>query len=971
MMNRLIIALLLVVLSGASEAQAQDLDRNVRQRLEQFFNEYKSTNVDLGKTKLERIEVDHSNRNLLIFADSRFGYQPFREENVQAIYRHIKQILPGPVANYRTTIMVGNKSIEDLIPNYYRSKDIDPTRLYEPISKGTTPWVSPLSKPYKITKGLEGRHLSLWQSHGKYYINKLDRWGWQRPNLFCTNEDLFTQSFVVPYLIPMLENAGAVVFTPRERDTQVNEVIVDNDVKTSSIYNEENHKKHRWTRYQGAGFGSSQSYYHLDENPFLRGTSRIITTQKSKAKAFAQWVPNIPQKGQYAVYVSYQSTPNSVSDAKYIVFHQGGISEFSVNQKIGGGTWVYLGHFEFAKGNSPLGMVILTNESKEGGVVSADAVRFGGGIGSIVRGNTTSGVPRYLEGAKYSAQWYGLPSEVYNGKQGSNDYTDDINTRSNAINYLSGGSVFNPNQNGLGVPLELNLALHSDAGYKINDKIVGTLGIYTTVDNNKALGTNRERISSRDFADIVLTNLEKDIQANFDISWTRRSLWDKNYSETRLPEIPSIIIELLSHQNFGDMQIAHDPNFKFVVSRSIYKSILAYLGDQRRKDYVVQPLPIRAFSAQLKDKNRVSLNWSPMPDPTEPSATPQEYVVYTKVGNTGFDNGTLVRSTHHTVDIKPGLIYSFKVTAVNRGGESFPSETLVAYKAPKEKYEVLIVNGFQRISGPKTINTDFEAGFDLYADPGVSYLYNISLVGSQQNFRRTGANKSGSQNLGHSSNELEGYKYAGNSFDYPYAHGKAMQAVKGISFSSASREAVELEKVNLNHYPMVDFIMGLQKVENYNPHSNQYYKTFTPKLQSLINAYTQGGGAVMVSGSHIGSDMNKDEGDKEFIQSTLNYDYAYAIEDKSYDQITGLNRTVRIPRQLNEHIFTVSQPEVLTPVGQAFPIMTYDGLNHPAAIASEGAYKTFVMGFPFETISNSKDRANIMASALYFLLNLE
>ena len=47
-------------------------------------------------------------------------------------------------------------------------------------------------------------------------INKKDKgcWEWQRPRLFCTTEDLFTQSFVIPYIIPMLENAGAIVYTP-------------------------------------------------------------------------------------------------------------------------------------------------------------------------------------------------------------------------------------------------------------------------------------------------------------------------------------------------------------------------------------------------------------------------------------------------------------------------------------------------------------------------------------------------------------------------------------------------------------------------------------------------------------------------------------------------------------------------------------------------------------------------------------
>ena len=30
---------------------------------------------------------------------------------------------------------------------------------------------------FEITRGLEGRHIALWQSHGKYYINNKDKWG--------------------------------------------------------------------------------------------------------------------------------------------------------------------------------------------------------------------------------------------------------------------------------------------------------------------------------------------------------------------------------------------------------------------------------------------------------------------------------------------------------------------------------------------------------------------------------------------------------------------------------------------------------------------------------------------------------------------------------------------------------------------------------------------------------------------------
>ena len=44
-------------------------------------------------------------------------------------------------------------------------------------------------------------------------------------------------AYTLPFLVPMLENAGATVFIPRERDWQVHEVIVDNDGSTgNSLY---------------------------------------------------------------------------------------------------------------------------------------------------------------------------------------------------------------------------------------------------------------------------------------------------------------------------------------------------------------------------------------------------------------------------------------------------------------------------------------------------------------------------------------------------------------------------------------------------------------------------------------------------------------------------------------------------------------------------------------------------------------
>ena len=65
--------------------------------------------------------------------------------------------------------------------------------------------------------------------------------------------------------------------------------------------------------------------------------------------------------------------------------------------------------------------------------------------------------------------------------------------------------------------------------------------------------------------------------------------------------------------------------------------------------------------------------------------------------------------------------------------------------------------------------------------------------------------------LGHSGNELEGMKIAGNTFDYPFIHGKAIQAAGKYSFVSCSDEAVENGLVTLEDYPVVDYILGLEK----------------------------------------------------------------------------------------------------------------------------------------------------------------
>lgn len=949
-----IFLLFLLIMAGILYMPAQVLDANVEQRLKDFFTNFETSYANIGKCRLDRYEVNHSKKKLDVYANANFGYQPFTPENTEAIYRLLKQSLPGPVNYYDITIYTDGKPIEELIPNILQKKQ-DKSRLWQRIDYKGSPWVQNMSRPYSAPKGLEGRHIALWQSHGKYYKNDKGSWEWQRPRLFCTTEDLFTQSFVVPYIIPMLENAGAIVYTPRERDWQRNEVIVDNNtVSQNSIYQEVKSRKGKWLTSPLAGFAQKRSVYTDGQNPFQDGTTRFAATEKKPEKAFAQWIPDIPETGKYAVYVSYQTLPESISNAKYLVFHKGGVTEFKVNQQIGGGTWVYLGTFEFDKGTNDYGMVILSNESNQKGVVCADAVRFGGGMGNISRRGSTSGLPRYLEGARYAAQWAGMPYSVYSPSEGKNDYTDDINSRSRMINYMNGGSVYNPQEQGLGVPFEMTFGLHSDAGFSKEDELIGTLGIYTTDCNNGKLNAGISRYASRDLADMVLTGLQRDISAGFGIQWPRRSLWNRNYSETRLPGVPSMILELLSHQNFADLKLGHDPRFKFTVARSVYKSILKYIATMHGTEYVVQPLPVNNFSiVEGNKKNTFRLSWQAVDDPLEPTAKAREYIVYTRLGHGGFDNGTLVRDTEYTFEAEPGLVYSFKVTAVNRGGESFPSEILSAYKARKSKGTVLIVNAFNRLSGPATVESNFIQGFDLKADPGIPYIHTPAYCGAQQSFDRSRIGRETNDGLGYSGSELEGMLIAGNTFDYPFVHGKAIQSAGGYSFVSCSDESVENGFVRLTDYSVTDLIMGAEK------------QPFSPIIQQLITDYCRRSGNILVSGSYIGSNMNGPSA-LDFTENILKYSFGGSMGGKTSGNIYGANTHFTIPCTVNEKTYAVPAPDCLTPVAPAYSTFVYTPGNYSAGIAYKGNYRTFVLGFPFESIEEVQQRTRIMSAILSF-----
>ena len=934
-----------------------------KQQLTDTLNAFVKARAYTEPVKVTNIRV--KNQFVFVYTNKALSTISLNENDVRDLRLLVSQLVLGNNQG-RVTIYTDDYEIGDLVTTLYRHR----AKNMRYTLPATTQWVTNTSRPYTAKQGLDGKHIALWGSHGQYFHQSTESWRWQRAKVWTTVEDLYTTSYTMPFLVPMLENAGAVVVQPRERDTQTHEQIVDNTQAMSSG---------QWATAEGCGWATPEKPLLEGENPFTFGSYATEATG-NKAKGEMKYTPSLPE-GEYAVYVSYQTLPNSSTKAQYTVVHKGQKTTFSVNQKMGGGTWVYLGTFAFDddQANNYVSVVAVAN-GKE--VVTTDAVKFGGGMGSVARykqpdsfenvpsskdlpegdevmidtaellanqaNAITSGLPRYIEAARYWMQYSGIPDSIYNYTDSKNDYVDDYASRGIWVNYLAGGSAANPNEPGLGIPLHASLAFHTDAG--IRDEVVGTLIIYKDHDDdkNKNFPTGKSRINARDLADYMQTQIVEDMRAIYAPEWTRRQLNNSSYAEARHPKVPAVLLELLSHQNPTDMKYGLDPRVRFTISRAMYKSFLRFMHEQYGTEYVVQPLPVNSIAIKrIGDKAKVT--WAPTNDPLEATATPTYYIVYTRQNDGDWDNGVRVATNEYTFTPEKGTRYDIRVAAGNAGGISFKSETLSAYIAPEEKGQVLIINGFNRVSGPDWWQDSIYGGIRPYHH-AVPYGKGVNYIGEVYDFDKRNEWKT-DDNCGWGMCHCDHMDHptVGNTFDYPTMHGRAL-AEMGYSYISTSAGAVD----SIADYDVVDVILGKQKTVIMG--NDTSFHCMPAHLQHALTHYLQHGGRLLLSGAHIASDMQSKE-DAAFTKNQLHYSFRC--------EQAALTGKVRIERQLpqgnytfrtepNETIIHTENADGIHPEEGGMIVARFPETNVGAAIGYDaskaGGAKTLCWSFMLESV---------------------
>lgn len=885
-----------------------------------------------GGLRVNSVKADERSHIAVVNLNENFTYMPVTRQFIESMAKEVKTALPDSLSNYRVTFNVGNRAYT----SYINKIDVLPEKYRQ-----NPPFVTEVNPSVNPTKGMPNDIVALWPSHGRYY--KIGSgWAWQRGFLFQTIEDLYTMGYIYPYVVPMLENAGAYVFLPRERDTNVNEVIVDNDVNEggqlySQPYYKEKNGIHQWETGEFDGFIYDLPDFRDTENPFENGTYRQVNTTRTGTPSVAGWYADIPEDGEYAVYVSYKTLPNSTKDARYTVNYSGGTKEFIVNQTMGGGTWIYLGTFPLEKGYSDTEPVVtLTNlSSADGAVVTADAVKIGGGMGNIARSDRRSDV------------YYDPSTPEDDLAQLDEDDEDEDDEE------IDDDSASDDIDNADSTPAKKN-------EYPATQRKTGVAPKFTTSNMPRWVEGSRYWLQWAGFPESVYSPFHgKD---DYKDDYTDRGHW-VNYlagGSRVLPDEPGLNLPVdVSFALHSDAGVRKDDSFVGTLGIYYTNGGASYEdGTPRMNSRILTDMVMRQITNDIRqeyeprwtrrsmwDKSYLEARVPEVPATLIELMSHQNFadMMYGLDPNFRFTVGRSIykglarfiaerKGREVVIQPLPVKDFAIKKTGTNSYRLSWePTHDPLEKTAVPNKYVIMERCegdlGFHKIAETTSTHYDLKVtdkkihSFRVIAANagGLSFPSETLALCEGENdskpvlivngFTRLSgpAQVRDSRNAGFKADEEFGVPYikdisftgyqtefnrnagdrhgssgsnyatkviAGNTFDYPAIHGDAI-AEAGYGFVSCSASAVESGHVKLTDYPNVDLILGKQKTTIVgNGKSGINYRAFPDELQKAIKNYLDKGGNLIVSGQYVISDLfdvHGDRGDKEFAEKTLGF----------------------------------------------------------------------------------------------------
>lgn len=553
------------------------------------------------------------------------------------------------------TAAQGTRRLEDLLP------------AVTPVpNKEAPPRSRPADHPGIADGALSGKAIYLSQCHGLRWYDTLGRFSTQRGNNFDTVEDFHNPEGMNQYLTVYLENAGANVFTVKERDHTAESVIVDDTDPGFRLSGGD-------ARNAGRGWGRQSTWAYGGE-PFRSGGTQRVPADGGSV---ATWTLEAPRDDEYAVYVSWDSAAEHASDAHYRITHAGGVIDRRFDQRVHGSTWQYVDTL-WIPADRPLKIELIADSAEPGRFLSIDAARIGGGTGVIERHGETTDRPRWEESAILATQYNGAPPSVYdpwNERDGS-----DPTARSRWADWEhpSGEDA-------------LYLSWHSNA--TSNGSARGTVTYIYEGNSGAAFA------GSSDFAWAVQDELVDAFRTNWEPGWTDRGVKSAAFAEVNPGhnnEMPAILVELAFHDNEVDSAYLKHPQFRLDASRAMYRGTVRYFAERDGTTPVYLPEAPVGLTLTHSESGELRLTWRDGPTGAPYGDSPTGYLVQTSADGRAWDEGFAVTGRSTTLQARAGQTRFVRVMATNDGGISFASEVVGARRSSQGYAPVLVVDAFDR-----------------------------------------------------------------------------------------------------------------------------------------------------------------------------------------------------------------------------------------------------------------------------------
>ncbi|MBN1514604.1 MAG: N-acetylmuramoyl-L-alanine amidase [Phycisphaerae bacterium] len=749
--------------------------------------------------------------------------------------------------------------------------------------------------PRQVPGALSGVVVYLEPGHGWYSTSS--GWALQRPYTNLMIED-YGNLDQLNYLVHYAHNAGATVVPFRPAGYQPIEVVLDNDDPGVA--------------YTGNWDDSTDTEKYYENGVTASGVPFRTTAADTVESATARYTPVLPEAGIYPVYCFTKHGTDRVLQT-YRIRHAGGLTEIAVDHRIVGNGWIWLGEYWFDAGTDAY--VEITNRSADVGLIIADAIRWGVGMGDMTgAAGVVSGHPRDEEDADFWAlseaiyKGVGFESVLYLGYYNSAAiWAAEMNL--DAANNDRWRRVF--------------LSIHSNASSAALARGTVALVHSSTPTLNQALLATI--LGDEIEADMVLLNDQ------IEFPWIPRP----NPQDTGAPQISTTynndefdatLVEVAFHDEPQDAALLRDAGVRAAVSRSIVQAFIKFLHSLPDSTVPLAFPPGRPGGVAVLDEGDgdVRILWQ-APASGEVEGDPATgYVVYESADGFGFAPVALVGDVQESVisNLPVGEPRFFRVAATNGGGESMPSETLVVCRPATGTADVLIVNGYDRLRQAQ--NPVFSQG------PG--------KIMTRPLWRQI------------------------NSYDYVRQHAAALLAAEaGVGFSSCSNEAVQSGGVSLSDYAVVDWLCGEERNEDF---------TFNAAEQAAVTAHLAAGGAVFISGAQVGYDLVAQQHGPVFFRDVLGAEYVeyysntYHVAAAPGGLLDGLPAFDFDPA--NGAAYRVHFAERITPRPGAMGILDYvGGTGGTAGIEYDGVtYRVVLMTAPLETITSDAVRGQVMQRVL-------